>query len=513
MPEYLPPGVYVNELPGGPRSIEGVPTSTAAFLGETERGPTLPRMTSVADYERQFGGVFLADRYLPHAVRGFFENGGQRLYVARIVGAGAATASQTIGGLTVRASGPGAWGNRVWVRVLPVIVGGNVTSVTLRIAYWREPDPPNLDPFDPASVGLAPQPQIQEEFKDLSVDPALPDYFAQRVASAVAVVSENGVDASSWSSSMPGSFLAGGGDAGGSPTADDYVGEIDPAIGRHEPQGLAALTSTEFRDLALVYAPFPSDDASNSVARCIVEHCEAHRFRFAVIDSANVDPMTLHPRDAATGTADTQYAAYYTPWLIVTEPITGGRVTVPPGGHVLGIYARVDAARGVHEAPANEVVHGAVDLAFAVPDNMQDELNPRGVNAIRAFPSRGIRVWGARTLSSNGLWKYVPVRRFFIFLELSIAEGLQWAVFEPNDERLWARVRDTVRLFLRAQWRSGALFGRTEDEAFFIVCDRSTMTDDDVLNGRLVCEIGVAPVRPAEFVIFRVFLRTAEGVS
>jgi Bacteriophage tail sheath protein len=142
---------------------------------------------------------------------------------------------------------------------------------------------------------------------------------------------------------------------------------------------------------------------------------------------------------------------------------------------------------------------------------MQDALNPRGVNVIRRFPSRGIRVWGARTLSSDAEWKYVPVRRLFIFLERSISEGIQWAVFEPNDEPLWARVRDTVRLFLRAQWRSGALLGRTENEAFFIACDRSTMTSDDILNGRLVCEIGVAPVRPAEFVIFRIFQRTLEA--
>jgi uncharacterized protein len=250
----------------------------------------------------------------------------------------------------------------------------------------------------------------------------------------------------------PGEFLETGSDASGSPTVPDYAGEVDPAVGRRDPQGLAALADDAFRDIALVYAPFPVDDMSHSVAELIVQHCEAHRFRFVVIDSANVDPMTLHPRDAAAGIADTQYAAFYAPWLVVTHPATGARVDMPPSGHVLGIYARVDTAHGVHKAPANEVVHGVVDLAFAVTDDMQDELNPRGVNVIRAFPSRGIRVWGARTLSSNGEWKYVPVRRLFIFLERSIYEGLQWVVFEPNDERLWARVRDTIRLSLRAQW-------------------------------------------------------------
>jgi len=165
----------------------------------------------------------------------------------------------------------------------------------------------------------------------------------------------------------------------------------------------------------------------------------------------------------------------------------------------------------VFKAPANEVVRGALDLEYNIDDAAQDTLNPRGVNAIRRFPGRGIRVWGARTLSSNTLWKYVSVRRLFIFLEASIYEGTQWVVFEPNDEKLWARVKDTIRLFLRTQWRLGAMMGLTEDEAFFIACDRTTMTQDDILNGRLVCEIGIAPVRPAEFVIFRIFQRTAEA--
>jgi phage tail sheath protein FI len=173
--------------------------------------------------------------------------------------------------------------------------------------------------------------------------------------------------------------------------------------------------------------------------------------------------------------------------------------------------ARVDAARGVYKAPANEIAMGVVDLEYNVNDAVQAILNPQGCNAIRDFGSRGIRVWGARTMSTNTLWKYISVRRLFIFLERSIYEGTQWVVFEPNDQRLWARVKDSVRLFLRTQWREGALFGATEDQAFFITCDSTTMTMDDILNGRLICEIGIAPVRPAEFVIFRIFQQTAEA--
>jgi phage tail sheath protein FI len=191
--------------------------------------------------------------------------------------------------------------------------------------------------------------------------------------------------------------------------------------------------------------------------------------------------------------------------------VSGARKLVPPGGHVLGVYGRTDAERGVFKSPANEILRGALDLEFEITDGDQEVLNPRGVNATRRFPGRGIRIWGSRTLTSNALWKYVAVRRLFIFLERSIYEGTQWVVFEPNDTKLWARVSDTIRLFLRTQWREGALFGRREEEAFFIVCNETVMSQDDRLNGRLICEIGIAPVRPAEFVIFRIFQNTAES--
>jgi phage tail sheath protein FI len=229
-----------------------------------------------------------------------------------------------------------------------------------------------------------------------------------------------------------------------------------------------------------------------------------------VIDSpaAQNNPAGLDPRGRI---ADTKYGAFYYPWLFTSDPRTGARTLVPPGGHVLGVYARSDTGRGVFKAPANEIVRGALSLEFDINDRVQDDLNPRGVNVIRDFPGRGIRVWGARTMSSDSLWKYINVRRLFIFLEHSIDRGTQWVAFEPNDERLWSRVADTIRLFLRDQWRQGALFGRTEDEAFFIRCDRTTMTQDDILNGRLICDIGLAPVRPGEFVIFRIAQKTADS--
>jgi len=177
---------------------------------------------------------------------------------------------------------------------------------------------------------------------------------------------------------------------------------------------------------------------------------------------------------------------------------------IPPGGYMAGIYARSDVERGVHKAPANETVRGVVDLQLPIGKGEQDVLNPRGVNCIRAFPGRGIRVWGARTLSSDPSWKYINVRRLFLYLEESIDEGTQWVVFEPNSEILWARVIQTISNFLKGAWKSGALMGLTPEEAFFVKCDRTTMTQDDINNGRLIVLIGVAPVKPAEFVIFRI---------
>jgi phage tail sheath protein FI len=252
------------------------------------------------------------------------------------------------------------------------------------------------------------------------------------------------------------------------------------------------------RAISLVYAP----NASVDVAKALVAHCQKMRYRFAVIDSeSGLSAANLNP--SAT-IASSSYGALYYPWIFTAEPGSGARTLTPPGGHVLGIYARSDTERGVFKAPSNEVVHGALDVEVNVTEAIQDVLNPKGVNVIRRFPDRGIRVWGARTMASDAEWKYVNVRRLFIYLERSIEQGIQWAVFEPNGEQLWARVADTIRQFLRVQWRDGALQGRTEEAAFFITCDRTTMTEDDILNGRLICEVGVAPIRPAEFVIFRI---------
>jgi phage tail sheath protein FI len=250
---------------------------------------------------------------------------------------------------------------------------------------------------------------------------------------------------------------------------------------------------------------------SGTVESALITHCEQLKDRFAILDPQ--DDLDIEGIQAFRAPIDTRYAALYYPWLVVNDPSTSQFVEVPPSGHLAGIYARTDTERGVHKAPANTVIRGirlTDGIAQDVTKRHQDLLNPRGINALRFFPGLGQRVWGARTLSSDTSWKYINVRRLFLFLEESIDEGTQWVVFEPNDEPLWALVRQTVSNFLATVWRTGALAGTTADEAFFVHCDRSTMTDDDIANGRLICVIGVAPVFPAEFVIFRIQQKTRE---
>jgi phage tail sheath protein FI len=297
--------------------------------------------------------------------------------------------------------------------------------------------------------------------------------------------------------------LEGGSDGLDTLSVADFVG-TDGGSGRRT--GIVALEDID--EVAICAVP---GVWSGTVESALVTHCEQLKDRFAILDPQ--DDLDIEGIQAFRAPIDTRYAALYYPWLVVNDPSTSQFVEVPPSGHLAGIYARTDTERGVHKAPANTVIRGirlTDGIAQDVTKRHQDLLNPKGINALRFFPGLGQRVWGARTLSSDTQWRYINVRRLFLFLEESIDEGTQWVVFEPNDESLWALVRQTVSNFLTTVWRSGALAGTTADEAFFVTCDRSTMTDDDIANGRLICVIGVAPVFPAEFVIFRIQQKSRE---
>jgi phage tail sheath protein FI len=243
-----------------------------------------------------------------------------------------------------------------------------------------------------------------------------------------------------------------------------------------------------------------------AVQQALIDYCENVRYCFAILDA----PPNLMPQEAKewrlTANYDSTRAAVYYPWIEIAD-MTGGNGrtrVVPPSGHMAGIYARTDETRGVHKAPANEIVRGALGLEVAVTKGEHDLLNPIGVNVIRSFPGRGIRVWGARTLSSDPSWRYINVRRLFNMIEESIERGTQWVVFEPNDHFLWSRVTRDVSAFLKLVWRSGALFGTTPGQAFYVKCDAETNPPEVRDVGQLIVEIGIAPVKPAEFVIFRV---------
>lgn len=295
--------------------------------------------------------------------------------------------------------------------------------------------------------------------------------------------------------------------AGAGPLA--YAGAQDPDTGRKT--GLRALEDVE--EISIVAAPGSTadDDHARAIAGHLIAHCETMRYRIAVLDSPeghNIEQIRTY-----RASFDSKHAALYYPWVRVLDPMTGNEVALPPSGFVAGIYARTDAERGVHKAPANELIELAVALERDIDEAEQEVLNPEGINCLRFFPGRGHRLWGARTVSSDAEWKYVNVRRLFIYLEHSIDRGTQWVVFEPNTEETWARVRSAVSAFLFEMRRSGAFQGVTAEEAFFVRCDRSTMTQSDIDDGRLICIIGVAPTRPAEFVIFRIGQKTADSAG
>jgi phage tail sheath protein FI len=306
--------------------------------------------------------------------------------------------------------------------------------------------------------------------------------------------------------------LLDGGNDGVRPGLTEYEGTDD----EDQPFKTGLKAFEDIEDISIVAAPGSTfgydadnyhDDAA-AIINLLISHAERMRYRIAVLDSG--DGQTIARVRALRAKLDSKYAALYYPWIRILDPVTRREIAVPPSGAVAGIYARNDINRAVYKAPANEVVNMALGFELLLNKSQQEVLNPEGINCFRFFEGRGYRLWGARTISSDPEWKYVNLRRYFAYLERSIDRGTQWAVFEPNGELLWANVRLTISDFLLDQWQNGALLGDKPEKAFFVKCDRSTMTQNDLDNGRLVCLIGVAPLRPAEFVIFRIGQWTAD---
>lgn len=562
MAEYLSPGVYVEEYESSPRAIEGVGTSTAGFIGMTVKGPTVGApslVTSFADFQRQFGG-YLSEythgeyRYLPFAVEQFFTNGGTRCFVTRVIPEDAKVAVGKAGILSLRAANEGKWGNRILVtfttvnkRKMQIIAKESDLVYTAKSAAgFAEGDLVEFagelnriaavfentvtfeqafagDPVDTALVPKAVVYSVEmditvryegetETYTGVSLNPISSAYITEKLKNSSILAVEDAASAPEIANpvslifgegKLAGTLAFTGGSDGTMETvnAGTYIGE-DKGPGKRT--GIQSFVeNTVASIIAIPGVTIPETIVS------LVAHCENQQNRFAVLDVPQ-DKVKVADILEYREIVDSTYAAMYHPWVQVFDPITKKPCFVPPSGSVAGVYSRTDVTRGVHKAPANEIVQ-CTGLSVGYNSGEQDILNPAGVNLLRALPGQGIRVWGARTASSNASFKYVNVRRLFIYVEQSIKAATNWVVFEPNNSSLWARVQMTVSSFLENMFRAGMLAGETPAEAFFVDIGPNTMSRDDIMNGRLICEIGIAPSRPAEFVIFRVTQFTSDA--
>ena len=579
MAEYLAPGVYVEETSFRAKSIEGVGTSTTAFVGLTLKGPTAitpDLLTSFADFERIYGGLgdlqlgsTRLTNYLAYAVQAYFANGGSRLYVSRVLPSSATKgiSADLVTDVRFQARFSGEVGNgqvKLSEKVTPISRGtlkkaplGSILRINSQepkyflkqtdnqtLDDWKDvasnpltdenlvitPTPPTPPTPTPSSltldlitlnVLLIDRDGNEISYEDLGYSPShprwlgtiLPEQPARRAdvlnnPFAIKVVSSTLPPPLALRSAFAATKLVAltGGTIGSLPTLQDYQNSL---------KTLEALD-----DISILAAPGYSafeESLYQGIEQALLTYVERRRaYQIAILDTPPKADFT--GARAARSRLDSTKAALYYPWVVVTNPLASpsdaripSEIALPPSGFISGIYARNDVERGVYKAPANEIVRGALRFETDINFAQQEVLNPLGINCLRFFPGRGYRVWGARTVSSDPEWKYVNVRRYFNYLEASIDRSTQWVVFEPNGERLWSNIRETLDAFLFNEWRSGALLGSQPEQAFFVRCDRSTMTQNDLDNGRLICLIGVAALKPAEFVIFRIGQKTADA--
>jgi phage tail sheath protein FI len=509
MPEYLSPAVYVEELSSGVKPIEGVGTSTAGFVGHAVKGPIgeATPVNNFGEFVRRFGGFF-SNGVLAFSVKAFFDEGGRSAYIVRTchynAGVPAAivafkqyvtTSNGAINALQVDATSAGAWGNALSVKTsldgslftLEVFEDGVLVETYRKLT------------MDPAVVTTDPS-------QDCYVEARINGQSERIVVTDLALGSGIAVMADRRpAASAPGPDpLATGADGLASLAAADYIGS--PGNG----SGLHAFDKIE--EVNILAIP---DAIDRSVHVKGMAYCEGRQDCFYIADSQST--ITLADQVLDYKTADgtfsggnaisSKYGALYAPWVEVVDPRSGGRIAIPPSGAVAGRYAATDASRGVHKAPAG-ILDGHLATALGLKYDFvaadQEKLNPKGINLIRSFPGTGPVIWGARTVSSDPEWRYLNVRRLFIFLRQSILLATTWVVFEPNDPTLWKSIERNVSAFLFLQWVAGALVGETPGQAFYVKCDAETNPIESIKLGRVITEIGVAPSKPAEFVIFRI---------
>jgi phage tail sheath protein FI len=475
--------VYIEEVPSGVRTITGVATSIALFVGWAPRGPVdrALRLTSFPDYERAYGGL---DRrsLLGYSVRQFYDNGGGDAYILRIPD-GSVTAATDIGDLHIPASSPGSWASAYRVRL---------TQRSDDNSRFR------LDIIQPANNNA-----VVESFENLSMNPADPRFAPAAINQRSAFMD----NLSAASANTP---------ADATVALDATTVGTDVVIGPADPAFHAALLAlfavggvADRIDLFnIVCVPGLTDAATVTT----LQQSARTRRAFLIVDCAdNETAATVAASLANIVGADAINSAFYFPWVRSPDPLQQGALRAfPPCGFVAGIYARTDGTRGVWKAPAGSdaSLNGAIGLSVTMSDAQNGQLNPLGINCLRTLPVYGNVVWGSRTLHGQNdrgsEWKYVPVRRMALFLEESLYRGTQWVVFEPNDEPLWAQIRLNIGAFLQGLFRQGAFQGRTPREAYFVKCDRETTTQTDINLGIVNILIGFAPLKPAEFVVIKI---------
>ncbi|MFB2835637.1 phage tail sheath family protein [Floridanema evergladense] len=538
--DYFAPGVYVEEIDRGSRPIEGVQTNIAGFIGFTEairNGAELGKpmlITSWNQYMEYFArensdGFTDFNAYLPFAVNGWFLNGGARCWVVSIGTSLPKTAEETIQpgtestALTIRTNGKR---ESLQFILKPEEAENGSVSVEIQASEPKsDPEDPNVPAPVPAeffSVVIKRDGEELERHEHLTMDrevqSVVGDYVVTKLEESqyvmVTDLTQKGLPLArrpqdgQFEVSPPPTL----------PTQENLARYVQGV--RDDRSGIQGLfeidevTMVACPDLMRAYqAGLLNEDQVHGLMELMVSLCENSApnppNRMVVLDTP---PDRIKPQQVVNWLDDdfsrrSMFAALYYPWIKVPNPRNAGKpILVPPCGHMMGVWSRTDETRGVYKAPANETPRGVIGLSYDCNFREQELLNPKGINCIRTFPNRGIKIWGARTLvePEKTEWRYISVRRLMSYIEKSIELGTQWVVFEPNDQDLWARVRRTVSNFLERLWREGALFGASPEQAFFVKCDETLNTPDTMILGRLYIEVGVCPVRPAEFVIFRI---------
>ncbi|WP_029135742.1 phage tail sheath family protein [Nakamurella lactea] len=515
MPTYAAPGVYVEEVVSTQKVLSSAPTAIAAFVGFTERAPSddpndpdglAPRLvTSWPQFEKLYGS-FTPGAVLPLSVYGYFANGGALAYIVRVP-------HTAPSGQPSRRELPAADRSLG----LPLAVESLEPDADLTLQISTADTPGDVEGPSAFDLSVLQNDVVVERFENLTLDKGDRNVATVVNGTSTKVKVDVLLDAKTDLSSQievlkPGSYPLE--KAAPTPVAVNGRKFAGSETARAGINGLAVA-----EDVTIVMVPdlitaATKEDGSvdlglwKAVQTSLISHCEQHGNRMALLDAPpGMSPQQIKEWRSDVAMYDSGYATLYYPWIKVENPIgTNGdaEVFIPPSGHIAGVWARTDESRGVWKAPANDTLRGCLDVEYAITQNEQAILNPIGINCIRPFGTRGIRIWGARTLSSDSDWRYINVRRLFNMVESTIAEGTQWAVFEPNDVALWEGIKRTLNAFLKGLWSAGALFGQSVDQAFYVKCDAETNPPESIDQGLLIVEVGIAPVKPAEFVVFRI---------